>query len=106
MNKDKRVLKAFEVVSPKANLKVIKQIEVENQHYTIAEVKWKEETAIGIRWNCTENERKNKNQKDKFIGTPNSRGYPTWFILPNDFLKDLMNEESDFRKNEFIKTLK
>ena len=46
MNKDKRVLNAFELVSPKANLKVIKQIEVENQHYTIAEVKQKRETAI------------------------------------------------------------
>ena len=46
MNKDKRVLNAFELVSPKANLKVIKQIEVENQYYTIAEVKQKRETAI------------------------------------------------------------
>lgn len=48
MNKDKRVLKAFEVVSPKANLEVIKQIEVENKHFTIAEVKWNKETA---NWN-------------------------------------------------------
>ncbi len=34
---------------------------------------WDEEVALGMRWNGTE---------DKPIGTPQSRGLPTWFIIP------------------------
>jgi hypothetical protein len=36
--------------------------------------KWEDEPVLGMRWNGT---------KDSPIGTPQSRGLPTWFIIPS-----------------------
>ena len=46
--------------------------------WSLAEVIWDGEKALGVRWNGSFDE-KNHN-----IGTPQSRGLPMWFILPDD----------------------
>ncbi len=86
--------KSIEVISPKRNLKNVIDIH-QNKNFALAKVTWNGSDKIAIRWNVTENELKNNEKasgKVKCIGEPNSRGYPTWFILPDDFLEALVND--------------
>lgn len=43
------------------------------QRVAIAIGKWEDQTVLAIRWNGSENSP---------IGSPQSRGLPTWFIIP------------------------
>jgi hypothetical protein len=43
--------------------------------WSAAKLDWDGHPAIGIRWNGTSD--------DKGVGNPQSRGLPTWFILPD-----------------------
>lgn len=43
------------------------------QRVAIALGKWEEEPCLGMRWNGT---------ADSPVGSPQSRGLPTWFIIP------------------------
>ena len=43
--------------------------------WSIAKLKWKKAEAVGIRWNGDE---------DHLVGTPQSRGKATWFIVPEE----------------------
>ncbi len=51
----------------------------ERQGYSVARFTWDGNDAVGIRWNGTE--------EPNDIGTPQSRGIATWFILPGDIAK-------------------
>lgn len=71
-----------EVVSPKSRLKgpidVIAEHRVGDERawpYSVARFKWDRANAVGIRWDGDPD-----NPND--VGTPQSRGLPTWFILP------------------------
>lgn len=71
-----------EVVSPKSRLtgpiEVIAEHRAENERtwpYSVARFKWDRAPAVGIRWDGDPD-----NPND--VGTPQSRGLPTWFILP------------------------
>lgn len=44
--------------------------------WSICRLTWDGQPALGIRWNGSFN--------DDNMGTPQSRGMPTWFILPNE----------------------
>lgn len=60
--------------------------------YSIARVTYGGEDKIAIRWNVSELEWDNPDKKSgkiRCIGVPNSRGYPTWFILPHNLLNTL-----------------
>lgn len=46
--------------------------------YAVAAGYWEEEPCLAIRWNGI-------SEPHKGLGNPQSRGLPTWFILPNDF---------------------
>lgn len=62
--------------------------------FSIAKVIWQGEIKIAVRWNVTEREWDDPNKIDGrvvCVGEPNSRGYPTWFILPNDLLTALLS---------------
>jgi len=51
-------------------------------------VDWENHKGISIRWSITNQEwddDEKKNGNKLCIGEPSSRGYPTWFMLPNDF---------------------
>lgn len=63
--------------------------------YSVAILEWNGNPCIGIRWNITERELNNPDKvsgKVICVGEPNSRGYATWFILPDDFLRDLLSQ--------------
>ncbi|MBN8699569.1 MAG: hypothetical protein JST02_05115 [Bacteroidetes bacterium] len=62
--------------------------------YSVAIIQWQGNPCIGIRWNITERELNNPDKvsgKIVCVGEPNSRGYATWFILPDEFLRDILN---------------
>jgi len=63
--------------------------------YSIAKLKWNGDDVIGIRWNISENEISNKsNGIDLCLGEPNSRGYSTWFVLPDDMINKLITDDN------------
>jgi hypothetical protein len=67
---------------------------VNNGAFSIAKVKWNGDPKIAVRWNVTEREWDDQNKingSTVCVGEPNSRGYATWFILPNDLLKALLS---------------
>jgi hypothetical protein len=45
--------------------------------WSVAELEWREEPVIACRWNGSTN-----NGDVSEIGNPQSRGNPTWFVLP------------------------
>lgn len=64
------------VVSPKTRVQNVKVI-VDNGEgsWSLAELIWDGSPAFGIRWNGGD---------EGGIGTPQSRGIPMWFILPQE----------------------
>ncbi len=48
----------------------------------IAIGKWEDEPVLGMRWNGS---------KDSPIGSPQSRGLPTWFIVPKRLEESVIN---------------
>ena len=66
--------------------------------YSIAKITWKGQECIGLRWNINERERYD-NEKETgteiCIGEPNSRCFPTWFILPDDFIKEMLTGQGE-----------
>lgn len=74
------------VVSPKH---IVDQVEVVfdagpvEQSWAVATLSWEHKDAVGIRWNGE--------PLGKGIGTPQARGVPTWFIVPEE-LQDTVLE--------------
>jgi hypothetical protein len=88
-----RYFSSVDVISPKRNIKSIVPI-YQNSEFALAKVTWNGTERIAIRWNVTENEWTNPDKisgKTICLGEPNSRGYPTWFVLPENFLKLLID---------------
>ena len=52
--------------------------------WSVAEVRWGDEDAIGIRWNGDDHQ--------QGVGNPQSRGHPTWFIVPRELEKVVRKE--------------
>lgn len=88
-----------EVISPKDKVSDVKPIfDNGNFHgaYSVAKLKWNKKDVIGIRWNINEREADKPNKrsgKEICKGEPNSRGYSTWFILPDDFILQLISDK-------------
>jgi hypothetical protein len=65
------------VLSPKTRVEVVDVVYDQGpvkQSWSIAKLKWDREDAVGIRWNG--------DADDSSLGSPQSRGIPTWFIVP------------------------
>ena len=88
-----------DVLSPRdkvKNLEII--IKNDKEDYSIALLEYNGTECVGVRWNTTNEEKDN-------IGTPQSRGIPTWFILPKEiaevylekFLKEKEKKENDLK---------
>lgn len=70
------------VLSPRASVRSVEVIHsTGNGGWSLARIGWEDSQSIGIRWNGSSDE--------PGIGTPQSRGNPTWFILPGD-LQDVI----------------
>jgi len=70
------------VISPKTRLtgpiEVVYPLDPDAQaDYSIARFTWDKRLAVGIRWNGDQD-------SDADVGNPQSRGLPTWFILPEE----------------------
>ena len=66
--------------------------------FSIALVTWDGEVRIGMRWNITLREWDDANKVSGSIisvGEPNSRGYPTWFILPKVLLEQMLSGKGE-----------
>lgn len=63
----------------------------DGKNYIIAKIEDDNGIHLAMRWNIASSEYEtHANKKDKTCtGYPNTRGYPTWFILPDSFLDDL-----------------
>jgi hypothetical protein len=76
------------VDSPKASWKLKRVIYNSGQGgWSVARGEWEGDPCLGVRWNGS--------KADEGVGNPQSRGYPTWFILP-DGLRDAIQREIDF----------
>ncbi len=100
------------VTTPKtcvSDVKVIYNGGDKHGDYSIARLKWNGKDVIGIRWNISEKEAQDPDKKvgkKICLGEPNSRGYPTWFILPKDFLLVLAKKDNFYAKiDEILKEL-
>lgn len=52
--------------------------------FSVSLLNWDNQPSIGVRWNGEDDEK-------KALGTPQSRGLPTWFIIPEPFEIPLLN---------------
>jgi hypothetical protein len=88
---------AGNVTSPKdcvSNIRVIydgKDGSLPGTHpFSLALLDWEGKTCFAIRWNVAQREwddpQKNSNNRT-CAGMPTSRGYPVWFILPDEIIK-------------------
>lgn len=85
------------VLSPAKNVSNVRVLfDNGNFHgaYSVAILEWNKNDVSAIRWNITENEARNT-EKIKgsavCVGEPNSHGYSTWFIMLDDFIKQILN---------------
>ena len=77
--------------SPKGVVEVVEVIYdgKDDPAYSLAIIKWENTYKLGIRWNIAYSEwddYRKQNGQDECIGNPQSRGIPTWFVLPDDML--------------------
>ena len=77
------------VTSPKEKVKNVQVVIDEGEdNYSVCLLEWEEKRSVGVRWN---------GGSDGSIGNPQSRGIPTWFILPKPvakaYLEDLLKME-------------
>ena len=60
-------------------------------HFSVATLDWDGCPCLAMRWNVGQREwddpEKQNNQK-VCVGMPVSRGFPVWFVLPDDFFKE------------------
>lgn len=91
-----------EVLSPKDYVTFVEEIHHENEEdYSLAKITWEGDLKIAIRWNVAAREYNDPEKKTggkKCVGMPSSHGYPVWFILPEEFLKEIMDKNSSVSK--------
>ncbi len=76
------------VISPKASWKLKSIIYNSGQSgWSAAEGEWEGSPCLGVRWNGS--------VSDEGVGNPQSRGFATWFIVPDE-LEDAILREIEF----------
>jgi len=75
------------VRSPKSSVSDLQIIyDAGENSWALAKMKWDGEDTIGLRWNGG-----SEDPKFPGIGNPQSRGVPTWFILPDEIAEAVMS---------------
>lgn len=68
------------VLSPKGSVKNLRVLHDGGESsWSLAEMEWDGTPVLGMRWNG------GSNNGAPSIGNPQSRGVPTWFILPEEW---------------------
>jgi hypothetical protein len=76
------------VLSPRSSVRSVDVIySTGNGGWSLARIGWENSQSVGIRWNGSYDE--------PGIGTPQSRGNPTWFILPDDLHDVILKKVED-----------
>lgn len=71
-----------DVVSPKKHFTLITVLHDEGSGaWALALGKWKNSPVLAMRWN---------GNKESPIGNPQSRGLPTWFIIPEEYNESIL----------------
>lgn len=67
------------VLSPKGSIKDLEIIHDGGEHgWSLARMKWDDSPVVAMRWNG------GSVNGIPSIGNPSSRGYPTWFVVPDE----------------------
>ncbi len=75
------------VDSPKGKIRSVTVLHNDlDKGWAVAEVDYENEPRIGLRWNGWEGE--------PGIGNPQSRGHPTWFLVPAEF-EDVVRQRAE-----------
>jgi hypothetical protein len=72
------------VLSPRGTIAKLEVIYDGGEHsWSLARMEWGGEPIVAMRWNGG---RRNEIPPSEVpsVGTPSSRGYPTWFVLPDE----------------------
>ena len=98
------------VISPQKNVKNVRVLlDTGNSHgaFSVAQIEWNGNDVLALRWNINENEASDSQKisgKNVCLGEPNSRGYSTWFVLPDDFLEEILkNSKLNVDVNNYLK---
>src|SRR5277367_5940313 len=84
-----------QVISPKGsvrNLRVVFDSGRTEGSWSVATLIWNEMPRVGLRWNGDEG--------DKGKGNPQSRGNPTWFIVPEPLSEEVLRAAQRLRQEE------
>lgn len=72
------------VISPKGRISDLNVVLDEGEgKYSVTFLTWDGDKSVGVRWNGT---------ADNPMGNPQSRGIPTWFILPKEIASAFFRE--------------
>ena len=78
-----RYIPPSEVVSPKRSWTLLSVLyERGENEAAVAVGRWEGKAALAMRWNGND---------ENTIGNPQSRGLPTWFIVPDEFRSSILN---------------
>jgi hypothetical protein len=84
-----------QVVSPKGvvkNLRVMFDSGRTRGSWSIATLSWNDMPRVGLRWNGEEG--------DEGKGNPQSRGNPTWFIVPEPLAEEVLRAAERLRQQD------
>lgn len=77
-----KYIRPDEVVSPRQRWALIKVLHDGGEgEYSIALGRWDNQVVLGMRWN---------GENESPIGNPQSRGLPTWFIVPENYRESIL----------------
>ena len=80
------------VLSPKSSVRAVRVLEDKQEHsFSIARLRYDGREELACRWNGSDEEPS---------GHPNSRGLPTWFLIPYEMREDIMGGVIRRAKNE------
>lgn len=87
------------VISPKDCINSVKVLYdgKDNPAYSVAIVEWQGIKKIGVRWNINQREWDQVSKvsgSSECLGEPNSRGYATWFMIPDGLLVSLIANDA------------
>lgn len=78
------------VLSPKSDVaRVVVVHDTKVGGWSVAKLLWKGRPALGIRWN---------GDTDQKIGNPQSRGNPTWFIMPDELADVVLTKAEELAR--------
>lgn len=98
-----------DVISPRDFVRNVRVIfDGGEESFSLAVLDWEGVTCFGIRWNVARREWDDPtkaNEERECVGMPSSRGYPVWFILPNQIADgswNLADQISKFKKEHML----